>query len=295
MSTPVLHCRDPLDSRRVDAHFAAEAEAVRRAGGDVALLDHDTLLAGDADAAVARVPQGLGGVWYRRWMMPSETYSALAEALRRRGAELLTAPDRYRSAHELPGWYATFGDVTPASVWHPAPPAADPVPPPGELAALAARLPAGPAVVKDYVKSRKDAWDEACYVPDLADGAGVRRVVARFADLQGEYLTGGIVLRAFEPFADRGEPPAELRVWWLDGEPRLVTPHPDSPHRSGPEPELGHIAPAVRAPGCRFVTTDVALRTDGVWRVVEVGDGQVSDLPRDVDPAHLATLLVGTG
>ncbi|WP_446220731.1 ATP-grasp domain-containing protein [Micromonospora sp. IBHARD004] len=28
-----------------------------------------------------------------------------------------------------------------------------------------------------------------------------------------------------------------------------------------------------------LVTADLALRADGVWRVVEVGDGQVSDRP----------------
>ncbi|MFF8842117.1 ATP-grasp domain-containing protein [Streptomyces sp. NPDC015127] len=294
MPTPVLYCRDPLNPRRVDEHFAPEAKAVRTVGGEVALVDHDALLAGDADAAVARVPQGLGGLWYRGWMVPSERYGALAEALRRRGADLLTTPDRYRAAHELPGWYAAFRDVTPASVWHPARQSGGAVPSPDELTALAERLPAGPAVVKDYVKSRKDAWDEACYVPDLADGPRLRRVVARFAALQDAYLTGGIVLRVFEPFARHGETPAEMRVWWLDGVPRLVTPHPDNLHRGGPAPELGHIATAVRALGCRFVTTDVALRTDGVWRVVEVGDGQVSDLHRDVDPADLAVLLAGT-
>jgi hypothetical protein len=31
--------------------------------------------------------------------------------------------------------------------------------------------------------------------------------------------------------------------------------------------------------GLPFVTVDLALRADGVWRVIEVGDGQVSDRP----------------
>jgi hypothetical protein len=44
--------------------------------------------------------------------------------------------------------------------------------------------------------------------------------------------------------------------------------------------------------GCRFVTTDVALRTDGAWRVVEVGDGQVSDFPRTLEPRVLAGALL---
>ena len=32
------------------------------------------------------------------------------------------------------------------------------------------------------------------------------------------------------------------------------------------------------------MTVDLALRTDGVWRVIELGDGQVSDRPGTVDP-----------
>lgn len=41
-------------------HFAAEADAVRNAGGRVALLDHDELLDGEADIAVNGVPADLG-------------------------------------------------------------------------------------------------------------------------------------------------------------------------------------------------------------------------------------------
>ncbi|MGH3858496.1 ATP-grasp domain-containing protein [Actinokineospora sp.] len=45
------------------------------------------------------------------------------------------------------------------------------------------------------------------------------------------------------------------------------------------EPDLSGIAELVVKLGCRFVTTDVVRRDDGAWRVVEVGDGQVSDRP----------------
>lgn len=291
MPTPVLYCCDALDPRRVDEHFAPEAREVRACGGAVGLIDHDALMRGDARQAVARVPAGLGSAWYRGWMIPTGRYTALAEALSRRGTELLVTPERYRAAHELPGWYADFADVTPASVWRPTKPGesltAD------ELASLAERLPPGPGIVKDYVKSRKDEWAQACFVPDLADTAGLTRVVRRFVELQEEFLAGGIVLRAFETFSRAGSVVAEVRVWWLDGEPSLLTPHPDSPAGQGPVPELDHIGPAVRRLGCRFVTTDVVLRPDGVWRVVEVGDGQVSDLHRSSSRGDLAALLVG--
>lgn len=285
MVVPVLYCSDPLNPRRVDDHFAAEARQVRERGGVVALIDHDALLRGEADRAVERVPRGLDPAWYRGWMIPSADYAALARALELRDAALLVSPEQYRTAHELPGWYSTFTEVTPASVWSAG--VVGQVLEDHALASLASQLRLGPGIVKDYVKSRKHEWDEACFIPDLSDTEATARVVRRFVELQGEFLAGGIVLREFEPFVRPQSEAAEVRVWWLDGQPQLVTPHPDSAHRSGPVPELGQIETAVRSLGCRFVTTDVALRSDGQWRVVEVGDGQVSDLHASIDPGEL--------
>ncbi|MFE2167447.1 ATP-grasp domain-containing protein [Streptomyces sp. NPDC059447] len=291
-ATTVLYCADPLNGRRTDPHFAEEARALRAQGATVALVDHDALLAGDADGAVARVPAGAGGVRYRGWMVPAARYAELDEALRRRGAVLLVSPDAYRRAHEFPGWYETFAALTPAGVWLPTVPGE--VPDDRRLAALAAALPPGAAVVKDYVKSRKHEWHEACHIPDLADPVALRRVVSRFVELQGEFLAGGLVLRAFEDFVVPEGAAAEVRVWWRDGEPRLFTAHPDSPVPEAaviPAQDLEPVRAAVRALGCPFVTTDLALRTDGAWRVVEVGDGQVSDVHREVDPALFTALL----
>ncbi|QES53160.1 hypothetical protein DEJ51_01910 [Streptomyces venezuelae] len=292
-TTTVLYCRDPLNERRADAHFAAEARQLRAAGGTALLVDHDALLAGDAERAVTRVPDGAGALWYRGWMIPAGRYAALDAALRRRGGALVVTPEAYRRAHELPGWYETFGGLTPVSGWLPAEPGV--VPDPEGLAALAAGLPPGAGIVKDYVKSRKHEWDEACYVPDLADPAALHRVVARFVELQGEFLAGGVVVRAFEHFVTPEAAAAEVRVWWRDGAPRLLTTHPDSPVAVVPEAAveaaLAPVRAAVQALGCPFVTTDLALRADGVWRVVEVGDGQVSDLHREVDRAALVGVL----
>jgi hypothetical protein len=162
-----------------------------------------------------------------------------------------------------------------------------------DLAVLAEPLPPGSGIVKDYVKSRKHEWEQACFIPDLADAVGLTQVVQRFVELQEEFLAGGVVLRSFETFSKPESVAAEVRVWWLDGEPRLLTPHPDGPFERGSVPDLGQIGPAVQRLGCRFVTTDVALRSDGVWRVVEVGDGQVSDLHPSSSRGELAALLVG--
>ncbi|MFJ8825597.1 ATP-grasp domain-containing protein [Streptomyces sp. NPDC102467] len=284
----LLLCNDPLRPARCDPHFAPQAAAARQSGAAVALIDHDALLAGHADEAVRRVPQGLGAAWYRGWMVPAAAYADLEAALTRRGTHLRTTAPMYRAAHELPGWHGAFTAATPLSAYAACAPGRPPSP--AALADLAGALPAGPGIVKDYVKSRKHDWHEACYLPDLTDAAAVHRVVTRFVELQGDDLAGGIVLRAFEPF-DRTA--GEARVWWLDGEPVLTTPHPDTPDLR-PRPALDAIRPLVHALGCRFVTTDMAYRTDGTWRVIEAGDGQVSDLPSGTDPAFLITALLAT-
>ncbi|MFC1430984.1 ATP-grasp domain-containing protein [Streptacidiphilus sp. N1-3] len=287
MNSSLLLCGDPLRPARCDPYFAAQADAARQAGAGVALLDHDALLAGRGDEAVRRVPRGLGAVWYRGWMIPSPAYAELDAALAERGVQLLTTPDQYRAAHELPGWHGVFAGETPASVWM----TCRPLQAPGAdvLARAVSELPVGVGIVKDFVKSRKHEWDQACYLPDLADISAVHRVVSRFVELQDDALAGGIVLRAFEELRrDVGE----TRVWWLDGEAVLTTAHPDTPDVEmavGGEPwsVLDRIRPLVGKLGCRFVTTDLAQRTDGTWRVIEVGDGQVSDLPSSADPAAL--------
>jgi ATP-grasp domain, R2K clade family 3 len=286
VTVSLLMCGDPLHPGRCDPHFAAQAAAARRAGAQVALIDHDALLAGRPDEAVRRVPPGTGAMWYRGWMVPAAVYADMQAALAARGVRLCTGAPMYRAAHELPGWYGTFADVTPPSAWTACAPYR--TPDPAVLADVAAALPPGPGIVKDYVKSRKHDWEQACHLPDLADAAAVHRVVSRFVALQEDTLAGGIVLRAFEAF--RREV-GEARVWWLDGEPVLTTAHPDSPELR-PRPDLEGVRPSVSALGCRFVTTDLAQRADGTWRVIEVGDGQVSDLPTGTDPAALVGPLL---
>ncbi|MEV7870753.1 ATP-grasp domain-containing protein [Streptomyces sp. NPDC088124] len=296
MEAGFLFCADPLRTVRTDPVFAAEAALARSPDSAFALLDHDALLSGDTAGALAGVRRGSGPYWYRGWMMPPASYEELARGMEVRGCRLLTDPGSYRRAHELPGWYVEFADLTPRSVWQERPPAE----PPGraELAALAAPLGPGPGIVKDYVKSRKDRWDEACFIPELTDHERLIAVVDRFFALQEDSLAGGVVLRAYEPFTPGGE----ARVWWVDGVPVLTTPHPDTPGHlpdlesaRGAATVLAAVAPAVRALGCRFLTTDLALRKDGVWRVVEVGDGQVSGAPAGADLTDLFTALAEAG
>ncbi|MFI0791670.1 ATP-grasp domain-containing protein [Micromonospora rubida] len=272
---------DPLRSRRPEPHFALEATTAREAGVPVAVVDHDALARGDAHAALRQLPEETEAV-YRGWMLRSERYAAFADALAARGVTLRTSAEQYRRAHELPGWYAALGSVTPATTWT----LGD-----GRDAFDQARaaLDSGPAVLRDYCKSMKHHWDEAAFIPDLADPEAAWAVARRFRQLREDDFVGGFVLRRFERFTS-----AEVRTWWRDGRCVLVGPHPDTPDRPpAVDPDLTAVAPLLAGLGLPFVTVDLALRDDGEWRVIELGDGQVSDRPSTVDPARLLTPLLG--
>jgi hypothetical protein len=270
---------DPLRPRRPDPHFAPEAAAARELGLAVAVVDHDALAAGaDPDAAVAGVPAP-GEAVYRGWMLDAPRYAEFAAALERRGVRLRTDATAYRTAHELPGWYPALDPVTPATVWTTGTDRA-------AFDAARSRLGAGPAVLRDYTKSMKHDWAEAMYVPELADADAAWAVATRFAELR-EDVRGGFVLRRFERWAA-----GEVRTWWVDGRCALVGPHPDTPAEL-PTPDLTEVEPLVAALDLRFVTVDMALRCDGRWRVVELGDGQVSDRPATLAPDRLLRALAG--
>lgn len=78
----------------------------------------------------------------------------------------------------------------------------------------------------------------------------------------------------------------------VDGQCLLKTNHPDTPDLT-PEPVdtlfLGDAAAEFGAP---FITVDLAQRSDGEWRVIEVGVGQVSDWPESRHASDLVIALI---
>jgi hypothetical protein len=272
---------DPLRPRRPDDHFAAEAAAAREAGLPVALIDHDALTQpGNAAEAVVRV-LGDTQALYRGWMLRSEQYRAFSAALAGRGVTLRTSPEHYQRAHELPGWYARLATVTPKSVWTSG----------DDLEAFdeqRRQMGAGPAVLRDFTKSMKHYWHEAAFIPELSDGAAARAVAQRFRELRDDDFVGGFVLRRFEHFSG-----AEARTWWVDGRCVLTTAHPDTADQAPPIGiDLEAITPLVAATELPFVSVDLAKRADGAWRVIELGDGQVSDRPTTTDPGTFIAAVI---
>jgi hypothetical protein len=278
----LIVCADPLNPRRPDAHFADEVLAAAGAGFAIGLFDYEQLVRdGDAAGAVRRVAPGdRVPALLRSWMLRIEHYTALYDALADTGVRLINSPNAYRTCYELPAGYGWIAGHSPAAVWLPLPQARD------LNAIMVALAPFGdqPVVLKDFVKSLAHAWDAACFIPLASDRTAVEQVVDCFLALRGEDLQGGLVFRAYERFALAaphlvGRPQVrEYRQYVLDGQVIAAAPYWDGAdmHEVLPPPDV--FADVLACIPSRLFTLDVAQRDDGVWRIVELGDGQVAGL-----------------
>ena len=112
--------------------------------------------------------------------------------------------------------------------------------------------------VKDYVKSLKTSRGSI-----VRDPSEIGAVVAEMEQFRGE-IEGGLCVRRVERFFTD----SERRYFVLDG--KAFSPD------DRPVPDLvQRVASRIPSP---FFSVDVIQREDGALRVVEVGDGQVSDL-----------------
>jgi len=268
----LLFPSDVLEPAKVDAHFRSEAVAARELGIEWRRVDHDAVLAGDMGEALARFGESPESpLLYRGWMIPPNRYRELGLALAARGASLVIDAERFAQSHHLPSWYEAAAGQTAESIWTSGP----------DLDAFVAalgQLGSGAAVVKDYSKSEKAYWDEAMFIPDVTDTDAARAVANRFVELRDEFFDGGFVVRRFEEYQ-----PGECRTWWIDGECALVTAHPDTPETPGPVVDIGEL-PRLNPPPSSFFTMDIAREQgSGRLRIVEIGDGQVSDRPSTTD------------
>jgi hypothetical protein len=244
-----IHFVFPMDSAepsRPEEMFAEQWSALTQAGFTASLCS-DAVLAGTNP--LRHVPLG-AQVVYRGWMVKGEEYAALARATEQCGAKIVTSTEEYLATHHLPNWYPLLADLTPETRVFVA--EADIV---AELRALGWSA----YFLKDYVKSLKTARGSIVREPAEAPA-----VIAEMRDYRGE-IEGGICVRRFEDFI----PETEQRYFVLHGEGYSAT-------ESAAVPEIVRKC-AERVPS-RFFSVDVARRLDGTLRVVEIGDGQVSDL-----------------
>lgn len=236
---------DPLDVKQPDESYAEEYFAARATGLMCSVFSFEDLERGVFRPA-PRLDAG-DRVLYRGWMLDPAGYGRLCELIARAGAESVISPEDYLRCHYLPSWYEACRDLTPPTVF---------LARTADFASELAPLGWPKYFVKDYVKSLTTARGSVADTP-----AQVVEVVDLIEKFRGR-IDGGICVRRFEEL----DPDTEERYFVVAGTAFA---------RDGNVPDIVQaVASRIASP---FFSADVVKRKDGVLRLVELGDGQVSD------------------
>lgn len=267
--------------------YQLEWDAAQEYGFRCSLIDFEALVQDDAARATRKVcAEESENAIYRGWMLSPERYSSLFNALRMKNIELINGPVAFKHCHYLPEWYPKLLDHTPKSIWvdHKV---GDQVLS-EQLSKALRTFERKPVIVKDFVKSEKHHWNEACFIPDAADSDHVMKVVNRFIELRDVDLEGGLVFREFvelQPLSmhsKSGMPlTQEFRLFVLDGKILYAAKYWDEGDYGDTVPALDQFESWASVVDSRFFTMDVALLKSGEWILVELGDAQVAGLPEN--------------
>lgn len=273
----------PLKPRLPDPGFQDEFDAAIRAGFTCELYSLEDLRVGDAGLATQRCAPPASDaqtILLRGWMMSDRLYSSLYEALVTKGYQPITNPEQYSQAHYLPNAYPLLKGWTPESLWVDS----------KDLAGAWDKyklLGQPAAIVKDFVKSAKHRWNEACFIPAGTGQSRFNQILAAFLEARGKLFEKGIVLRRFYEFVQleqdmRGQPVIEeYRLFLWDGTLLASTP---AIRDEGPCDKLGTWEAIAEKFMSRFISMDIGRLENGDWMIVEVGDGGVSGLPGSIEP-----------
>jgi len=276
-----LYCWLRTAERAQDIDWRLEAEVAEELGYTCHSFDYESFLEEDPEVFESLPPGEGQTLVYRGWMMSEEDYERLESEISDRGYVLQTAAHQYSHLVSLPNYHDEVAHLTPGAVWTCDPDIE-------EAWELAKTLGPGPYIVKDHMKSAKEAWLEACFVPKDAKFSKFKRICEELMERRGTSFANGFVVRPFVPLVQLGAHwlgyPVfeEYRLIFWKGEIILA----DRYHGElgGNETDFSKFEPLGQMMDSPYFVADVARRTDGELILIELNDGGVSGLPPDCHP-----------
>lgn len=283
-----LFCDSGFSPREVDYCYQEEKEAAEAVGHDTALFSLEALRAGETEKALKYIPiKPLPTeAVYRGWMLKPEQYQQFYQGLQDKNIQLINNPEQYQFCHYLPENYTAIKSFTPKTTFKQLEGKFEYKNFEEELAAFGEQA----ILIKDYVKSQKHYWEEACYIPDASDKIKATAVIERFVELQGEDLNEGLVFREFVPLqqltthSKSGMPlTKEFRLFIYKGKVGNAFEYWEEGDYEQVKPDWGAFEALIPTINSQFFTMDIAQTIEGEWIIVELGDGQVAGLIDKVD------------
>ncbi len=239
---------DVLDYKIADESFSLQIQAFKEAGFNTGLFSIENAQIGKK-AIWGDIFKG-DTIVFRGWMMNQPDYELYTKALLQVGAIPFTDLKTYLSCHHLPNWLELISEYTPKTIV---------LDKNENLKQTLDELSWESYFIKDYVKSLKTNSGAI-----ISSSEGVDELVSDMNKFRGE-IEGGFCIREVENFIDD----SELRYFVINGKPYASDPN-------GFIPDIvRNISGKIES---NFYSVDVIKTVEGKDRIVEVGDGQVSDI-----------------
>lgn len=235
------------DFQEVADIYLNESVSFQQAGIDTMIFDFNAFY----EDKLRLKPQILDKSFllYRGWMLSSNDYQRLFEKLTYKDCHIITSPQQYQNCHYLPNWYQFLQDFTPKTLF------TDDLDKIGELYQ---QFDNPKVFIKDYVKSDTTSDSTANSLEEIY------RIMDNIKKYRGK-IEGGICLREFIKLDKTTEE-------------RYFVYQKKAFSRNGTIPPLvTQIADKIDSP---FFSVDTCFDTQGKLWLIEIGDGQVSDIKR---------------
>lgn len=236
---------DYFNPTKADEYFTEQALACKKIDLHCAAINLETL------NSLSKISIGQSNrILYRGWMRTKEEYQALYVAFKEQGISMMIDPQEYIQSHHLPNWYETIKDLTPQTVIFEYD---------GQLEGNIEALGWSHYFIKDYVKSLSTKQ-----APIVQSTEELKSLLVYMKQYRGS-IEGGICVRKIEDLLVE----TEERYFVING---------IAYGRTGVVPDI--VKTCANRLNQLFFTVDVCQNSKGQDRVVEIGDGQVSDLKK---------------
>jgi ATP-grasp domain, R2K clade family 3 len=239
---------DYFNRKKVDPVYEEQFACIQSAGFATAVTSLESL--GSGSSKILPILESGSKVVYRGWMLSPLDYERLVNLVESASSSMLTSKTEYLATHYLPNWYPLIADLTPETKVYSLN---------DNLESELTKLGWERFFIKDYVKSLKTSVGSIIREP-----SEIETVLVQMQKFKG-IIEGGICVRQIEDFV----PETEKRYFVVYGKPFAASSDEEIP-------EI--VKNCAKRISSKFFSVDIVERTDGVKRVVEIGDGQVSDL-----------------
>jgi hypothetical protein len=230
-------------SNGVDEDYQAEVDAMLKYSKNINIVLFD-----DIDFKLINHKDGIA--IFRGWMFNEADYIKFFNLCKDSGVSLITAPENYMKFHHLPNWYNDIKDFTPETV------ILDDL---SNLDDTIKSLNWDNYFIKDYVKSlNTDCGAIANSIEEI------KSKITKMELYRGE-IEGGLCIRKVENF----DVETEVRFFVVNGTILNL---------DIPIPDVVFECSEILKEKSHFFTIDAVKTKSGDYRIVEVGDGQVSGL-----------------